>query len=295
MEWSAGSGLEEAPAGTGLRRLGALAAAFAEVALLAWLVSGSAFLVRQVDVSGNRHLTAAQVRTLAGLDRPGTVFTVDAATIRRKLAADAWIRDASVSPSMPGQVEVAVEEWQPAAVFVPGSGGRAFFLSDQAVVLGPAPSPSAALEVDAPGAADPRNGQRPLDVRLLTAMVNMQRGLPALVGQDVHAFEVDGCGNLTMTTQKGWKVYFGRVITPEEFASLDAKLGALKAVSTAENLNSPDVQYVNLMDASLPAVGHRPKPTPTPARGASPSPAPLPSASAPAAAPTAIPVVPACR
>ena len=180
----------------------------------------------------------------------------------------------------PYPTDVTDEEWQPAAVLVAGTGRHAYYLSDQAVVLGAAPAPSGALEIDAPAAAEPRTGQRPMDVRLLTALVNMQRGLPVLVGQDVRSFEIDGCGNLTMTAGRGWKAYFGRVITPEEFGSLSAKLAALKAVSTAQDLNSPDLLYVNLMNSALPAVELRPKappPSPSPAR----APAPAPTALAP--------------
>ncbi len=285
-EWAPGSGLEDEPRPRRRWRAAAAGAALAEVALLAILFFSGAFRVQQVVVTGNHRLTAAQVRSLAALDRPSSVFAVDPAAVRHRLTAAAWIRDARVSASMPGRVDIAVEEWQPVAVFVPGPRGRGFYLSDQAVALGPAPAPNAALEIDAPAAADPRAGQRPLDPRLLTAFVNIKRGLPALVGQDVRSFEIDGCGNVTMTTQRGWKAYFGRVITPEEFAGLNAKLAALKAVSTAENLNSPDIEYVNLMNPSLPAVGPRPRPAPTPARGASPAPSPAP--------PTVAPVV-TCR
>ncbi len=283
MEWNAGSGLGEQPAGKRWTRALAVLLSLLELGALLWLTAGTAFQVRQVTVTGNQRLSAADVRSAAGLDRPGSVFAVDAATIRRKLTADAWIRDARVTVSLPDRVDISVDEWQPVAVFVPGGRGRAFFLSDQGVVLGPAPSAAAALEVDAPVAPDPKAGQRPVAVRLLTALVNIQRGLPGLVGQDVRAFEIDGCGNLTMTTKKGWKAYFGRVITPEEFATLDSKLAALKAVSTREDLNSSDLEYVNLMNPSLPATGHKtkPSPSPSPARSSSPAPAPSPSAITP--------------
>jgi cell division septal protein FtsQ len=285
MEWNAGAGLDGPPDHQARWRVVAVVVALLETVLLGWLIGGSYFQVRQVVVTGNQRLSAAGVRSGAGLDRPGSVFAVDAATIRRKLTADAWIRDAQITASMPDRVDVAVDEWQPVAVFVPGGRGRAFFLSDQGAVLGPAPSADAALEIDAPTAPDPKPGQRPIAVRLLKALVNIKRGLPDLVGQDARAFEIDGCGNVTMTTQKGWKAYFGRVITPEEFATLDSKLGALKAVSTQEDLNSPDLEYVNLMNPSLPATGHKakpaPSPSPSPARTSSPAPAPSPSAITP--------------
>jgi len=267
----------------------AVLAAVAELALLALLLMGPAFQVRQVTVVGNHQLNAAQVVAAAGLQRPGSVFAVDAATIRRKLTATAWVRDATVTTAMPGRVTLTVDEWQPVAVYIAGGNGRPLYLSDQAAVLGPAPDARAALEIDGPAGAEPKVGSRPIEGRLLTAAVNIQRGLPALVGQDVKSFAVDGCGDLTMTVQRGWRVEFDRVITPEEFAALNQKLAALKSVASKEDLNNPNIDYVNLDNAQLPAVGLRSKP----AASATPS-APAPQPSPSGATPKVVPAAP-CR
>ena len=84
----------------------------------------------------------------------------------------------------------------------------------------------------------------------------------------------------------GWKAYFGRVLTPEELASLKDKLAALKSISVKVDYNSPDLEYVNVMNPFAPAVKLKsakapPAPAPSPAARATPSPP----------APT---VVPAC-
>ena len=259
----------------------AILSAIAELALLVWLVTGPAFQVRQVTVVGNHQLKTAQVISAAGLQRPGSVFSVDAATIRRKLTATAWVRDATVTTALPDQVTVTVDEWQPVAVYVAGGKGQPLYLSDQAVVLGPAPDARSALEIDGPAGPDPRVGTRPVDQRLLAAAVNIQRGLPGLIGQEVKAFAVDACGDLTMTVQRGWRVEFGRVITPEEFADLSQKLSALKSVASKENLNNPDLDYVNVENDQLPAVGLKSKPSPAPSPAPSAAPLPSPSAAVP--------------
>ncbi|HEX6349429.1 MAG TPA: FtsQ-type POTRA domain-containing protein [Candidatus Dormibacteraeota bacterium] len=275
--WAQSNAVTEKEEGT--PRWRGLAAMLAAVELLValFLAAGPLFQVREVDVQGSQRLGAAQVRTLAGLDRPGSVFAVDAATIRRKLTATAWVREATVTTELPDRVVVSVQEWQPVAAYRAGAQGKPYFLSDRGVVLGPAANTSAVVDVQGPAGPDPKVGQQPLEVTLLTALVNIQRQLPALVGQSVGSFQLDGCGNLTMVTGKAWKVLFGRVITPEEIAALKDKLAALKSIAADVNFNSPDLDYVNLMNPSEPAVklkSAKPPPTPTPAPAPRPQPSP---------------------
>jgi len=255
------------------------AVAVLECALLAWLVFGPAFTIHTVHVSGAQHLTTAQVLSAAGLNPNGSVLMVDGLSDQQRLLAQTWIRAASVQAQLDGTVTVQVSEWQPVAAYHAGGGGKVFLLSDQAVVLGPAASAGGLTIIQGPGGADPKVGDRPLDPELLVALVNIQRLLPSLIGQHVGSFVLDSCGNLTMVSMRGWKVYFGRVLTPEEFASLRDKMAALKAINGKVNYNSGDVDYINVMNPSEPAVGyHSLEPAaPSPSPGApppSPSPAP---------------------
>jgi len=111
--------------------------------------------------------------------------------------------DASVRPVLPDRVGILVDEWQPVAVYRAG-GGRPWYLSDQAVALGPADDAGAAalLGVDGPAQPAPRGGAAPLDRALLTALVNIQRRLPELIGQEVQSFTLDACGNLTLNARR---------------------------------------------------------------------------------------------
>ncbi len=275
--WAPGDGDARPRARQRLARSAAVVAALVELALLLWILAGPSFQVRRVEVTGNQRLSSSQVVATAGLARPGSVFAIDAATIRRKLTATPWVRDAKVTTTLPDHVVLGVDGWQPVAVYLAGGKGQPLFLSDQGVVLGIAPSASGWLEVDGPAGPDPKVGSRPVDQRLLAAMVNIQRGLPGLVSQQVKSFQVDSCGDLTMTVQRGWHALFGRVITPEEFAALNQKLAALKSVASKEDLNNPNLDYVNLENAQLPAVGLKGAPPPSPP----PSPSPSPSSTVP--------------
>ncbi len=257
------------------RGLAALVAA-AEIALLGWLWFGPALAMSSVEVSGAHHLTASQVASAAGLKGSASILSVDGESAQQHLLSQVWIRTATVQPQLPGTVLIQVSEWQPVAAYHAGASMRLFLLSNQSVVLGLTNTAGPLIVVQGPAGSDPRIGERPLDPQLLTAMVNIQRSLPALIGQEAAGFVFDSCGDLTLVAKRGWKVYFGRVLTPEEFASLRDKLTALKAIAGNGNVDyaSADLEYVNVMNPSEPAVGlksREPAP-PSPAPGATPSP-----------------------
>jgi len=259
------------------------AVAVAEIALLAWLWFGPALAIRTVHVDGTQHLTSVQVAEAAGLTQGGSVISVDGEADRRRVLNLIWVRAVTVEPQLPGNVEVVISEWVPVAAYHAGTSPTIFLMSDQAVVLAPASSAGGLVDVQGPAGANPKVGERPIDTALLTAMVNIQRQLPALLGgQQVAGFIFDSCGDLTLVAKRGWKVYFGRVLTPEQFRTLGDKVSALKAIAGKGNVNynSPDLEYVNVMNPTEPAVGFKSRlhpTTPSPSPGASPSPSPSPS------------------
>src|SRR5713101_5282327 len=261
------------------RRAAAGGVAVVEAALLLFLLLGPATAIRNVEVHGANHMTVAQVMKAAGLDQPGSILAVDPAAEQQRLLGQTWIRTASVQPMLNGTVRIDISEWQPVAVYHAGASGALFLMSDQAVLLGPASAAGLHVNIQGPGGRDSKVGDRPLDPQLLVALVNIQRGLPGLIGQQVSMFIVDSCGALTMVTTRGWKAYFGRVLTPEEFSSLRDKLAALKAIAGSVNYNSTDLDYINVMNASEPAAAFKSKEptTPSPSPVLLPTPAPTPT------------------
>ena len=266
------------------RRARAGAIALLAALLLGWLAFGPALAIRSVDVTGAQHMTAEQVLAAAGIDPNGSMLAIDPVSAEQRLLQQTWIRAADVLPSLDGTLTVRISEWQPVAVYHAGATGALFLLSDQAVILGRAQAVEKMTNIQGPAGAEPKAGDRALDPQLLTALVNIQRGLPGLIGQSVAMFIVDSCGNLTMVATRGWKVYFGRVLTPEEFSSLRDKIAALKAIAGRVNYNSSDLDYINLMNPAEPAAAFKskepkPAPAPSPSPGAKPTPLPSPSPS----------------
>ncbi len=249
-----------------------------EAALLGWLWFGPALAVHSIDVVGARHMTTAQIAHAAGLQGDGSVLSIDAESAQQRLLDQVWVRTATVQPQFPGTVVVSVSEWQPVAAYHSGASTKLCLVSSQAVVLGSTANAAGLVVIQGPGGSDPHVGDRAIDPQLLTALVNMQRVIPALIGQDVATFIFDSCGDLTMVAKRGWKVYFGRVLTPEEFSALRDKLTALKAIAGNGNVDysSTDLAYVNVMNPAEPAVGYKSR-EPAPASstpGATPSPNP---------------------
>jgi cell division protein FtsQ len=244
------------------------------------LVVAPVFQVREVDVSGNQRMDAVNVVAAAGLKSPGSIFLVDPASVERRLASQPWVRSAVVTPRLPDQIGIQIEEWQPVAVY--RAGGSAWYLSDQAVALGTAAAAYESLvEIDGPAQPLVKVGRPALDRRLLVALVNVQRDLPGLIGQDVQSFSLDSCGSLTLVARRGWRALMGQVLTPEELASLADKVAALKTLAVAGDVdfNSPRLDYVNVMSPVNVAVKEKDSPA-RPAHGTTASSAPPPGPSA---------------
>jgi cell division septal protein FtsQ len=268
----------------------ALLLAGAEVLLLGWALQGDATAVHQVTVTGLAHLSRDQVIQATGLTRRTSVLAVDGESIRRGLERLSWVRTASVQPLLPDRVAISIDEWVPVAVYRNGPAGKPVYLNDQGRALALASAPGPLPLIQGGGSSDPKVGSRPLDAQLLAALVRVQAAFPAVYGQSVSFFQLDCVGSLSLVTGKGVTIYFGRVLTQEEFASLSAKLSALKSIAAAdpEVANPARVEYINLEDEQQPAVkfkGDKPSPAPP----ASPRPSPGTVAPSPA-----LPVAP-CR
>lgn len=249
------------------RRLLALALAFVELALLVFLLHDPALSDRQLVVRGNTHLTALQVRHLAGLGSNASLLSIDPVAAATGLERSSWVRSAQVAVALPDRVTISIQEWTPVAIYSAG-GAPAWLVSPDGTALAPAGS-SPLLAIDGPPAPRARAGQPLLSQRLLVALVQIQRQLPGRIGQGVRSFQIDSCGDLTMVSARGWTAVFGRVLTPSEFATLGAKVAALQAISKYEDLNSPTLVYVNVMNPYAVAVHHTtdkpsPQPSPTP-------------------------------
>ncbi|MBO0746559.1 MAG: FtsQ-type POTRA domain-containing protein [Candidatus Dormibacteraeota bacterium] len=272
----AGGDAPEPPPRSRLRwRLLALGCAALEVALVVLLCMSPLFRVREVQVLGATRVGGAQVVEASGVRSGTSIFLVNSQEITRRLNGQVWVRTSSVTTVLPGTVRITVDEWQPVAVYTPLD-RSAVYLSAQGTILG-----SAGAHGSLPMIQGPDTGTAPghlaVDERLLRPLVNIQQGLPGMIGQPVNHFQLDRCWNLTMYAGGGWRAMFGRMLTPSDYATLQGKVSALRSVAPDVNFKDSTV-YVNLENPSEVTIGHgqdvAPTPTPTPTPSATPTPTP---------------------
>ncbi len=102
----------------GRRRLRILLAALSTVCLagLAWLAVQSPLLdVDRVSVRGTEHLSPAEVRRAAGVERRDALLLVDRGAVARRVEQLPWAADVSVGRRLPGTLVIDVTERRPVA------------------------------------------------------------------------------------------------------------------------------------------------------------------------------------
>jgi len=138
------------------------------------------FTVRTVEVHGETYLTDAEVRVMAGLDRPVDWVRVDLARAERRLAREPRIERATIERALPRRIVITVHERR-AVVLV--RAGRLLEVDRGGVILTPLASgvsPDVPL-VDGVRVKDARPGHVVDDPRLLRAI----RQLDALLLPEV--------------------------------------------------------------------------------------------------------------
>ena len=106
-----------------------------------WATHSPAFRLRDVSVSGQRHLSAAEVERLAGLSSATNVFWTSPAGLARRLERSPWIASARISRSLPSTLRISIRERTPVAVL---PGRQKEVVAADGVVLEPASRTAAA-------------------------------------------------------------------------------------------------------------------------------------------------------
>jgi cell division protein FtsQ len=227
----------------------------AEIFAVLFLLAQPSFRPRHVEVVGTKHLTAAQVR--GALDLPGdrNIFFLSEAELAQRLQALPWVRSASVSLALPDRVSVRVTEWTPSAVLQVGEG--TYYLNDVGAVLDPAAEAGSLPVINRPDFGAVRDGQHAVSGELLPMLLQLRAGFGSAFKIAVMSFNLDRREVLTAQTDRGWTIVFGQMVTSDDRASLEAKLAALRALSSRIDLASAPIQYVNLENPGAPAVQMR--------------------------------------
>lgn len=80
------------------------------------------FLARRIVVTGQQRLTRQQVMEIAGVGMQTNILSVNLSTTRKRLLADSWVADATVSREIPSGLHMHIREEVPLAILDMGSG-----------------------------------------------------------------------------------------------------------------------------------------------------------------------------
>ena len=80
------------------------------------------FQARQIVVSGMQRLSRQEVMALAGVELQTNILSVNLATTRKRLLADPWIAEATVSREIPSGLHIDIREEVPLALLDMGDG-----------------------------------------------------------------------------------------------------------------------------------------------------------------------------
>ncbi|MDA8082379.1 MAG: FtsQ-type POTRA domain-containing protein [Nitrospiraceae bacterium] len=93
----------------------------------------TAFPLRQVSFSGNRHLSDEDLRGFTGLGAHENLVTLSSGAVYRSLIASPWVLSASVRKEFPGTLHILISEAEPFALL--DMGGRHFIVDDRGKLL----------------------------------------------------------------------------------------------------------------------------------------------------------------
>src|SRR6478736_2124631 len=99
------------------------------------LANSAGFRITTVAINGRKQLSQDEVLAIGGVNGRSSLLFLDAATVRDKLKANAWIGDATVLKLYPGHLKIDIVERSPFALWQ--QDGRLSVIADDGAVLEP--------------------------------------------------------------------------------------------------------------------------------------------------------------
>lgn len=236
----------EPPAGPRVRwpvvigRLLALAALLGVSGLLYDVAASPDFRVRQVSVSGNHLLSSDEVLAAAAV-QDANVFWIRRAEVAARVRRLPAARGVGVRVSLPGRVDLVVEERAPYASWQ--SGEAVYLVDDEGLVLSPH-QPDQPLVVIRDLDGSPLAPGARVDAAALRTVAALSQALPKAVGIAPSEYDYSRALGVEVQAPDGARLRFGG----DE--AMDAKLATLVALQ-AELARSGD--RPSLIDLRFPS------------------------------------------
>jgi cell division protein FtsQ len=219
------------------RRLVRVVVGVVVLVALGWVMWGSPLLaVRRIQVDGVSSLSAAEVRTSAGIAEGTPLLRVDTGAAAIRVGRLPQVASVAVTRGWPDRVVITVHER--VAVAVVGAAGQRFLVDRTGMLFdtisGNAPRGVVPVTVARPG---------PGDAATLAALAAVG-GLPAAVRPDVRDVAATEAGEITVTLKDGTVVRWGT-------AELSAKKGAALA-GLLQQIRAGALRGAHVIDVSTP-------------------------------------------
>lgn len=97
-----------------------------------WVTTSPLFELKKLEVMGNNHLSASDVKNLMNIGSGQNIFTLEMESVRNRILGHPWVKEAEVKRRLPHTIRVAIVERRPAAVL---EGKTSALLDNEGVVL----------------------------------------------------------------------------------------------------------------------------------------------------------------
>jgi cell division protein FtsQ len=230
------------------------------VGLAAWVVTNSPlFDLRDLRVTGLKHLSRGQVARLGALNSHTNVLWLSPGAVERRLERNPWILRAEISRNLPGTIAVSIEERTPVAVA--WSSVRRLLVAADGTLLDVAPSSVRLPRIEARPSQLTVGNRLPHSTLALSAVASF----PRRVRSRLDRVTVGTSSSVTLLLRSGTHVLYGDGSRPDAkaravFAVLAwARAHGIRAASL--DVRAPDAPA--LRPAGLPAAVPRPMPNAT--------------------------------
>lgn len=173
--------------------------------------------IKNVEVSGVVHGNAEEIEKASGIARGNNLARLDSGEAARNVAAQPWVRLATVSRSWPSTAKIEVTEYT-AVLFMRATDGDHLFDAEGHEFL-TAPPPEGAIElVDAPRVDQPADGKIDLQPDVLRAALEAVAALPEGLRAEVAQVQAPSATKITLRMRNEKSFFIGSTDNVEQKA-----------------------------------------------------------------------------
>jgi len=218
------------------------------------------FKASRIDVTGNQRLSRQQVLEIAGIGEEANILAVNLAATRKRLLAEPWIAEATVSRKIPSGLLLQVREERPLALMAMEA-GEGFLINNEGRIFkrqepadqGGMPRIHGLSHADLPVDGAPRTASYEAVMSLL-ALAGKNDGLLSLAG--IRRIQVDREIGITVFIgehSRAIKLGFGRY--RQKYETLEKLMAKLKKEGRLENFTAIDLFDIDRIVVTLASAG----------------------------------------